>query len=69
MWYIRKHCDRGTGALGLLPSDKQARLISSLSVMVGTDSKIKTGRWLDNFNNGELYGDRGFIDLASFRQM
>ena len=69
IWFVKKQCDRGNSAMSELPSDKQAKLVSSLSVMVSSESKIRNGRWLDNFNNNELFGDRSFIDLASYRQM
>ena len=69
IWFIKKRCDLGRDSLGILPSDRQAQLVSNLSVMLNSDHKIRHGRWLDNFNGGELFGDRNFIDLASYRQM
>ena len=70
IWYLTKHCDRGSKLMGTLASDRQARLVSALSVIANTHGRLQNGTWLDNFNRSDVtFGMNSFRPLPSFRTM
>ena len=69
-WYLKKNCSLGSKYLGGVASDRQAKLVASLSVIANVNSKLSGGRWTDNFNiDGALYGSTGFKSLPSYCQL
>ena len=67
IWFIRKNCERGNKFLGSIASDRQAKLVSSLSVIAKVNSRLNTSHWVDGFNqDGIFFGRHGFKNLPSF---